>query len=241
MFFSGFTLSLTALKVVLYLPSLINCFAIVFSKEWVLYVPSSAVTCYHLYPVRGFGDKSVTEKCLMKSQDTCITSPYPQVFFAGWYLNSFWKPLKLNNMKNFRALGGGQGGRNGMPNLCHLCDSWAQGIQSGWKSCLLPPHPNADTVTEITYQGRHQSCSFNTNPNYINLHSSPSKHYFLLHNITQPGPFVLLLGAERPSRPSLFTPCQMKQECLTQQMRKGLWHPRAEIKLNLCNLLNGNI
>lgn len=51
MFFSGFLLSLTSLKVVLYLPSLMKCFAIIFSMKWILYVPSSAILCHHLFTV----------------------------------------------------------------------------------------------------------------------------------------------------------------------------------------------
>lgn len=89
MFFYGFLLSITSLKFVLYPPSLINWFAIVFST-WVPYVPSSAIMCHHLFTARWSGDKSVTEKHLMKPQDSCITSPYMQVFSAGSYLNSFW-------------------------------------------------------------------------------------------------------------------------------------------------------
>lgn len=68
-----------------------------------------------------------------------------------WILNL----LELNSMKHFKALRSGKGGRNELPDLCHLCDSWAQRIKSGWKSCLLPWHPNADTATEIIFQGRH--------------------------------------------------------------------------------------
>lgn len=60
--------------------------------------------------------------------------------------------------------------------------------------------------------------------------------YILLRHTPQPLAFVLLLGAERPSRSLLFTPRHLKQECLTQQTRTAMWHPRAERKLNLCKL-----
>lgn len=94
--------------------SLINCFATIFSKKPVPYIPSSSIMCHHLFTARWFGDKSVTEKCLMKPQDTCITSPYLQVFSAGWFLEFLLNPLKLNNLKKFKALRDGKGGRNEM-------------------------------------------------------------------------------------------------------------------------------
>lgn len=128
MFFFGFLLSLTSLKVVLCLSSLINCFAIVFSKKLVPYVPSSSIMCHHLFAARWFGDKSVTEKCLMKPQDTCTISTYLQVFSAGRFLEFLLSPLKLNNMKTFKALRGGKGGRNvmeillaSMTSKCRYC------------------------------------------------------------------------------------------------------------------------
>lgn len=79
MLFSGFILSLTAMKVLLYLPfvnnSVLQSFIL---RNKSLYVPSSDITCYNLLTARWLGDKTVTEKCLIKSQHICMTSPYLQ-------------------------------------------------------------------------------------------------------------------------------------------------------------------
>lgn len=103
--------------------------------------------CYNLFTARWFGDKTITGKCLIKSQGICITSPYLQGVFH-------WMILELSTLWNWTTwkILRYRGVRNEMPNSCHLCDSSAQGIQSGWGSCLLWWHPNADTATEIAYK-----------------------------------------------------------------------------------------